>query len=230
MQKLQESTRENGQEAERLRDLLSQANRRAQSSEQNQSAKNAQIEIISDKYNEVVKAAEQHWHYQVDPSQFIHLTVETRVTFDDIVWCLVKWKKPLDKKPLAGYVFFFSLSHINLFFNLFFFKKKKKKGNKSLSQSEETQSEAKTQDTQPTADQVPTTDDSSANAKNKDNKFENVYFWTTQTTFLTKLNAKEDEVYLPDLLKNKIESMITKNFETERKTMQKRIERQIQEL
>lgn len=41
---------------------------------------------------------------------------------------------------------------------------------------------------------------------------------------------KEDEIYLPDFFENKLENQITKNLEAKWKAIQRRTDRQIQEL
>ena len=64
----------------------------------------------------------------------------------------------------------------------------------------------------------------------KKKKYNDEYFWSTQTMFLQKLNVKENEIYLPDFFENKLESQITKNLESKWKAIQRRTDRTIQEL
>eukprot|EP01083_Nonionella_stella_P071118 190842_1 len=65
--------------------------------------------------------------------------------------------------------------------------------------------------------------------KEKDKRIDE-YFWTSQATYLNKLNVKENEIYLPDFFENKLENQITKSLESKWKAIQRRTDRQIQEL
>merc|ERR1712154_729365 len=64
----------------------------------------------------------------------------------------------------------------------------------------------------------------------KKKKYHDEYFWSSQATYLKKLNVKENEIYLPDFFENKLENQITKTLETKWKAIQRRTDRQIQEL
>merc|ERR1712228_909158 len=60
----------------------------------------------------------------------------------------------------------------------------------------------------------------SPNTKKK--KYNDEYFWSSQATYLAKLNVKENEIYLPDFFEKKLESKW--------KAIQRRTDRTIQEL
>lgn len=203
--KLTSKIKDQSDELEKLQKSLSTATQRAESSTNSSSAKNIHIEKLTTKLNQVIDSTKTFWHYDLSKNDYIDLNVMHRIRLDNEIWCLVRWRTRIQENNL-------------------------KLPSMVQKDEESKDSNENGENGSPRDGNVtPATPNGSVEAKKK-KKYLDRFFWTKQDIYLGKLNVKEDEILMPDLFQNKLENQITKELESKWKAIQRRTDRQIQEL
>lgn len=151
---------------------IAEATKHIKSADNSQTAKNAHIEKLTEKLNHSIQCIKDNWHHDITKADFVDLSVSTRLVLEDKIWCLIRWRHKLPDIPAPTPQQ----------------QQQPKPQQESKNNDDDDTNTKSNKDTSNPNASSSQASSSSTTPNTKKKKYNDEYFWTSQTTYLKKVS------------------------------------------